>query len=196
MFLWIINILPSLDQEHLSRLTRPSQLLGKQRHGNAVQGLQDILVRVGANLLLQFPLGPMPERPLDRLLPHHHKTLRSQHFGEFEAGRSVNAALLGRLLDQVAPLEQRRVRRRTAVVAEDGEDHLLHLQPAAGLQVVPALTEEARPVVDAQAEHASVYKVEFLVVHPVCFGVVNFELAIGGNPLWLDGGEVGAEDAC
>ena len=63
----------------------------------------------------------------------------------------------------------------------------MHFEPRARLHVVPALAEEARPVVYSEDEHARVNEVEFLVVDPVLLYIVDDEAAVRRHEGRLDG---------
>ncbi len=64
---------------------------------------------------------------------------------------------------------------------------LTALDPAAGLEVVLVLLEEARPVVHADREHAGMDVVEFAIKSPVALGVPYDEVAVWWWVLGLDG---------
>ena len=49
--------------------------------------------------------------------------------------------------------------------------------------VLKALAEQFGPVFDAEAHEAGVDEVEFLVIGPLFFDIVNFEFDVWRNPL-------------
>lgn len=94
------------------------------------------------------------------------------------------------------PLHRSRRAVARVVVAEDPGVVLLHLDPAAGPQVLHDLGVEARPVGRGAAEGAAVDVVEVLRGRegPARLEVVDVEFAVGGDPVRLDRGEVDAVD--
>ena len=66
---------------------------------------------------------------------------------------------------------------------------LVPFHPAAWLDVFEGLVDEARPVTDRADEIAIVDEVESVGIEgPVAFSVIDFEAAIGGDPVacyWL-----------
>jgi hypothetical protein len=83
-----------------------------------------------------------------------------------------------------------------AVVVGNGLDRVLDdLDPAAGLGVCVGLLEKKVPVGYAAEQLADVYKVKVVWgPRPFQRHVVNLKVAVGRDPLGLDGGEVGAGD--
>jgi hypothetical protein len=59
-----------------------------------------------------------------------------------------------------------------------------------------ALPHQLRPVSDRACEISDVNVVEFGRVDPLFLQVINFELDIGRNQIWLYGTDVVSEDLC
>lgn len=130
------------------------------------------------------------------IIPHIHKPRLNESL--LLRRRLIEALpkLPARLVDLPLPrLDERRRLERPIVRVRLGLV-LLHLKPPARFQVLVGLPVETVPVADPAGHAAAVDEVKFLVwgPRPVALDVIDVELAVGRNPGWLDGAEVGADD--
>lgn len=74
------------------------------------------------------------------------------------------------------------------VVTVDPRIILLHLQPAARLEILKRLAIQLRPICRAAAKRSPVYEIEFAVSKfPGLLEIVDIELQVGRYVTWLDG---------
>lgn len=71
-----------------------------------------------------------------------------------------------------------------AIVALEPCIVFLHLKPSTGLHMIKGLLVESWPIPYGAAYGSGMDQVEFLGVEPVVFGIVDFEAAVWGNPIY------------
>lgn len=196
-----------LDQVFHLRPT-PPLIATKERHRRRLEPMQQIHLSPRAQHLLMPVLGPVADRPTIT------GVLDVDEAGFFELGREeargvgVDAGFAGGGHDAVAPAAERDAGFRRGRGRVRGQVEFLHFEVAARLQVGEALAEEPGPGFEAEGQHARVDEVEAGAVGvrvrgregfgegvgPFFFDVVDLELAVGGDPDRLHGGEVDAGD--
>lgn len=62
------------------------------------------------------------------------------------------------------------------------EDEVLHLEIAAGCESSVGFSNYDGGILEAGGEGAAVDEIEWVRKSPVVFGVVDYEVAVGGNP--------------
>lgn len=71
-----------------------------------------------------------------------------------------------------------------AIVALEPGIVFLHLKPSTGFHMIKGLFVESRPISYGAADGSGMDQVEFLGVEPVVFGIVDFEGAVWGDPVY------------
>lgn len=182
MKLGILQILPRLGDRHLHLLARPAEDVDQRAQRVRRQGVQVLHQLVAADLLDLRVLGPRVEGQLEDALLDVDEA-RLVHPALHVGGRvHGHAELVHGAADRLLQAVQRAGGRVRAVVRGAGGVGLLGLEVAAGLQVVEALAQEARPVGDAGVHVDEVDQVERLVVRPLLLGVVDDELEVRRHP--------------
>lgn len=180
-----IHQVPSdVDEHGLHGLGAHAQELGKETDADAVQALEDILHLQGAELLLLLPLGPG--------VPRHGEDLLAD---VLEAGLAQPPLVLHRVEPAAAEERERVVEHLVPALqgraVERPVDRLqlhvvvLHLYPAARVQVLADGGEELGEVADRADHVAPVDVVELVREYPVVLYVVYLEPAV-----WRHAGRV------
>lgn len=167
-----------LGAQNRHLLGRPAQPPGGDGHQKPLDPRRHVGAVPHADLLELLVFGPGVARPIRLLFLHRGKAGTLEHALNRGDVDELVAGLGEAVVEQLAGLRKGRVLRVGAVVG-DGHPRLLHLDPAAGREVVVALLEQCGPVGDGAGHGTDVDVVELVGKGPLVFYVVDLEVDVG-----------------
>ena len=194
MHLLIPHLAPDLCTNHLTLFLRIPQLPCEQRHHKSFQPFIDLQIIPRSHRFQLFVLRPCTHGD-DKLLRNHIMIPGCfQTPFKFRPGAWINPHFITSLQEDLVEFQTRHVVRQTPVGARPCEIQIQEFAISPWGSEFITLGSELWPIFDGITHVAAVDEVELCVVGPGLFDVIDFEVDVGGNPFWLNGGEVVAED--
>ena len=190
----IPQILPHLGQQHLHFVLGPLQPPTQRAQADGLQPIGDHGLEIKPDLLEQRILRPLPNRQLHNLDLDRLKPGSLHAVPQPRRRPQIHAHRLQPGMDQVQQLAQRIALVHGPVITTRIVQDILHLHPAAGLDVLIRTHHQAMPVLERRHTMPGVHEIEVVArVQPLALRIIHHEAHVRRHPGGLDGAQIDAQ---